>query len=184
MSVHNLSRVMVVEDDDAYRRQLGRALASRGLEVSLAANGSEAIALAQESAPEAAVVDLRMPGMPGLEVVRALLALNPDARVLVLTGFGTIATAVEAIKLGAIDYLQKPARIDEIVAALSQEVDPIESNEEILDTAAPPSLARAEWEYIHRVLDETGGNISETARRLGLHRRSLQRKLQKYPPRA
>lgn len=183
MSADVLHRVLVVDDDDAYRRQLGRALTSRALDVSVAANGEEAVAIAREHGVEGAVVDLRMPGMPGLEVVRELLALNPRARVVVLTGFGTIATAVEAIKLGAIDYLQKPARIDEIIAALAQEADSAEQSEDLLDAAAPPSLARAEWEYIHRVLDETGGNISETARRLGLHRRSLQRKLQKYPPR-
>jgi len=122
------------------------------------------------------VVDLRMPGGSGLDLLRELRKHDPHTRVLVLTGYGSIATAVEAVRDGAVGYLPKPADADEILAALNGTHTAKAAGVET------PSLARAEWEHIQRVLTDCGGNISEAARRLGIHRRSLQRKLHKYPP--
>ena len=160
------------------RERLAKALRERGFEVTTAASGEAAIALARRDAPEFAVVDLRMPGTSGIEVLDALRAIDPATRVLMLTGYGSIATAVEATRRGAVGYLSKPADADEVVAALTgrgrRGRRPVD-----IDT---PSLARAEWEHIQRVLTDCDGNVSESARRLGIHRRSLQRKLQKYPP--
>ncbi|HZI05677.1 MAG TPA: response regulator, partial [Archangium sp.] len=139
----------------------------------------EALALATKDSPELAVVDLRMPGRGGLELVRALHALDASTRIIVLTGYGSIATAVEAVKLGAFNYLPKPADVDDLLLAFTR--GPGEAAQ-VTEDFQPPTLARAEWEHIQRVLTDCGGNISEAARRLGLHRRSLQRKLPKYPP--
>ena len=169
--------LLLADDDVAFRAVLGRALANRGFEVRAAATGEEACAAAEEDPPELAVVDLRMPGRSGLEVVRHLRALDAQTRVVVLTGYGSIATAVEAMKLGAVNYLAKPADADQVLAALG-----------VTEPNAPaegetPSLARVEWEHIQRVMQDCGGNVSEAARRLGLHRRSLQRKLGRTPPR-
>lgn len=167
--------LLVVDDDTAFRTRLGRAMADRGFAVSLAGSVDEALASLSES-PEYAVVDLRMPGRSGLELLSVLREQDPNTRVVVLTGYGSIPTAIEATRLGAVAYVSKPADADEVMRALQGE------------TATPaasietPSLARAEWEYIHRVLADCDDNVSEAARRLGIHRRSLQRKLQKYPP--
>jgi two-component system response regulator RegA len=169
--------LLLVDDDEVLRERLGRALRERGFEVTTAESGEAAIAAARRDAPEFAVVDLRMPGASGIEVLDALRAIDPATRVLMLTGYGSIATAVEATRRGAIGYLSKPADADEVVAALLGRPGSPASGE--VDT---PSLARAEWEHIQRVLVDCSGNVSETARRLGIHRRSLQRKLQKYPP--
>ena len=169
--------LLLVDDDEVLRERLGRALRERGFEVTTAESGEAAIAVARRDAPEFAVVDLRMPGISGIEVLDALRAIDPATRVLMLTGYGSIATAVEATRRGAVGYLSKPADADEVVAALTGRAAPDGAVE--IDT---PSLARAEWEHIQRVLTDCAGNISETARRLGIHRRSLQRKLQKYPP--
>ncbi|MFN7292022.1 MAG: response regulator transcription factor, partial [Pirellula sp.] len=128
-----------------------------------------------------AVVDLRMPGRTGLTVIADLKAIKSDVKVLILSGFGSIATAIDAIRLGAINFLPKPADADDILSAFKRggsEVDVAESNEEI----PVPTLAQAEWEHIHRVLADCEQNISEAARRLGIHRRSLQRKLRKRAP--
>ena len=170
--------LLLVDDDEVYRERLARALRDRGFDVATASGGEEAIARARREAPELAVVDLRMPGASGIEVLEALRAVDPATRVLMLTGYGSIATAVEATRRGAVGYLSKPADADEVVAALTGQATSADAAAEI-DT---PSLARAEWEHIQRVLTDCGGNVSETARRLGIHRRSLQRKLQKYPP--
>ncbi len=138
------------------------------------------MASARAQPPELAVVDLRMPGRGGLELVRDLKQFDASIRVLVLTGFGSIATAVDAVRLGATNYLPKPADADDILAAFER------GEADVLKSPAPefeaPSLARAEWEHINRVLADCGGNISEAARRLGIHRRSLQRKLRKQAP--
>jgi two-component system response regulator RegA len=169
--------LLLVDDDEVLRERLGRALRERGFDVTTAPGGAEAIEHARRDAPEFAVVDLRMPGPSGIEVLDTLRAIDPATRVLMLTGYGSIATAVEATRRGAVGYLSKPADADEIVAELlGKGAAP--------DVAgiATPSLARAEWEHIHRVLGDCDGNVSEAARRLGIHRRSLQRKLQKYPP--
>jgi two-component system response regulator RegA len=170
--------LLLADDDVAFRSVLARALVNRGFEVRAAATGDEACALAEEDPPELAVVDLRMPGRTGLEVVRRLKALDAQTRVVVLTGYGSIATAVEAMKLGAIHYLVKPADADQVLAALGV-TEPAEPG----GAAETPSLARVEWEHIQRVLQDCEGNVSEAARRLGLHRRSLQRKLGRKPPR-
>ncbi len=168
--------VLVVEDDDFLRQRLVRALAERGMTAQGAATVAEALRLA-EDAPELAVVDLRVGDASGLDVLRALLAKDPATRVVMLTGYGSIATAVEAMRLGAVHYLTKPADADQILAALQRG-----AAQSPAPTAEPLSLARAEWEHINHVLVSVAGNISEAARRLGLHRRSLQRKLAKYPP--
>ncbi len=170
--------LLIVEDDRVYRERLARALGERGLVVKVAEDGDRAVEMASEESPEWALVDLRMPGTKtGLDVVRALKSLEPSTRVVVLTGFGSIATAMEAVKLGATHYLTKPATVEEILQAFVKgfEGAPHESVENV------PSLARVEWEHIQRVLAECEGNISKAARLLGIHRRSLQRKLGKYP---
>ena len=167
---------LIVDDDPMFRARLIKALQTRGLQAVGAASGNEAVETARRLKPQAAVVDLRMPGgMGGLEVVRELVAAAPGIQVVVLTGYGSIASAVEAVHLGAIDYLQKPLDADQILAAF--EKDP-----EAAPAETTPSLARVEWEHIQRVLNDCEGNISMAARKLGLHRRSLQRKLGKMPP--
>jgi two-component system, response regulator RegA len=173
--------VLVVDDDDTFRERLARALRDRGFEVHTAGDFGSALRAAADDPPEMAVVDLKMPDRSGLELVRELRALDAGTRIVVLTGYGSIATAVEAIKLGARHYLTKPADADEILTALGAHAD-----QELAPGAAPisgtPSLARAEWEHIHRVLADCAGNVSEAARRLSIHRRSLQRKLARNPP--
>jgi two-component system response regulator RegA len=167
-----------VDDDPVFRRRLAEALASRGLEVRSAAGVQEALALAREESPEWAVVDLRIPGGSGLDLVRSLREVDPTTQVVVLTGYGSIATAVEAIRLGARQYLTKPADADEIFAALG-------GHETVPEGPGPghtPSLEMVEWEHLQRVLSDSGGNLSEAARRLGIHRRSLQRKVARRRP--
>jgi two-component system response regulator RegA len=171
--------MLVVDDDDVFRPRLARALGSRGFEVRAAAGYDEAVALARVESPELATVDLNMPGRSGLELVRDLLAIDPGTRIVVLTGYGSIATAVEAMRLGAVGYLSKPADADQVVAAFDRADRPPLSAP--TESYAAPSLARVEWEHIQRVMTDCGGNVSEAARRLGLHRRSLQRKLLKTP---
>jgi two-component system response regulator RegA len=173
-------RVLIVDDNQNFRERLARAFRDRGYETDVASRHIEAMEVAGAVSPDLAVVDLRMPGPSGLETVKALRARNARTRILVLTGYGSIATAVEAVRLGANNYLAKPADVDEILRALSEEGAAAAQDIEEQDT---PSLARVEWEHIHRVLADCDGNLSEASRRLGIHRRSLQRKLQKYPPR-
>jgi two-component system, response regulator RegA len=168
--------LLVVEDDDFLRERLVRALCDRGFLAQGAASLSEARRLS-EDAPEYAVVDLRVGDESGLDVLKALLAKDPATRVVMLTGYGSIATAVEAMRLGAVHYLTKPADADQIASALQRG-----TSDAAPAAGEPLSLARAEWEHINHVLVSVSGNISEAARRLGLHRRSLQRKLAKYPP--
>lgn len=175
-------RMLVVDDDDIFRTRLQKALAARSIETFAAANAADAQRLAREAKPQWALVDLRMPGMDGLELVRALHAMNEQMQIVVLTGYGTIATAVEAVRAGAADYLTKPVDTDQILAAF-EKANNGDAEEPLLSAdAQTPSLARVEWDYIHRVLSDCGGNISQAARKLGIHRRSLQRKLQKLPP--
>lgn len=178
MEAEEIPTLLVVDDDETFRNRLVRAFEARGFEVRAAANGDEALAFAREESPELAVVDLRMPGGWGLDVVRELKAIDPATNVVVLTGYGSIATALEAVRLGATHYLTKPADVDELLAAFARvKGEPAA----IPPDAQVPSLARAEWEHINRVLADCGGNITQTARLLGVHRRSLQRKLAKYP---
>jgi two-component system response regulator RegA len=170
---------LVVDDDAVLRGRLARALEARGFDVRSAAEVEGAIALAREDSPELALVDLRMPGRSGLDLVRELKAIDATTNIVVLTGYGSIATALEAVRLGATHYLTKPADVDEILAAFERASKP--PGEAVAIEHEVASLARAEWEHIHRVLTDCNGNISQAARLLGLHRRSLQRKLSKYP---
>ena len=170
--------ILVVDDDDTFRGRLVRALASRGFDARGAHDVDEAVSLASTESPELAVVDLRMPGRSGLELVRELKAIDETTKVVVLTGYGSIAPALEAVRLGATHYLTKPADVDEILNAFERgqgTAAPVTAPHEVA------SLARAEWEHIHRVLTDCNGNVSQAARLLGIHRRSLQRKLAKYP---
>ncbi len=172
--------LLIVDDDQVFRTRLARAFVDRGYDVRTAGDYDDAVAQAEADSPELAVLDLKMPGRSGLELVKALREIDPSTKMLVLTGYGSIATAIDAVRLGATYYLSKPADADDIVAAFARgEAPPLEPPD--IEYKAP-SLARAEWEHINRVLSDCGGNISEAARRLGIHRRSLQRKLQKYPP--
>lgn len=172
----------IVDDDDVLRERMARAMRERGFTVTTAPDVDSALRLLDETpGPDLATVDLRMPGRHGLELVRLLHERSPDTRILVLTGYGSIATAVDAVRLGAVSVLPKPADADDIIAAFNRAEAPVSIPDPDED-ADTPSLARAEWEHIHRVLTDCDGNISEAARRLGLHRRSLQRKLQKYSP--
>ena len=176
--------MLVVDDDEIFRNRLVRAMTNRGLETFSAANAREAIVVARQAKPHWATLDLRMPGKSGLDLVSDLIAIDPEMRIILLTGYGTIATAVEAVREGAIDYLTKPVDAEQILAAFER----ADGDDSLVDEgisaaeAATPSLARVEWDYIHRVLADCGGNISQAARKLGIHRRSLQRKLQKLPP--
>lgn len=169
--------LLIVDDDTVFCEVLAEAMTSRGYSVSTAHNVDEGIRLAKAEPPEFAVVDLKMPGKSGLEMVSELKNLDEHTRIVVLTGYASIATAVEAIKLGAIHYLAKPADADDIAAAFYRE----QGDKDMPIRTKPLSVGQVEWEHIHKVLIECEGNISETARRLNMHRRTLQRKLAKYP---
>ena len=173
--------ILVVDDDETFRTRLVRAFQAREYEAQGAPDGESAIALAKTESPEYAIVDLRMPGMSGLDVVRELKAIDAMTNIVVLTGYGSIATALEAVRLGATHYLTKPADVDELLAAFDRANKAPDAPVAVDDKSFVPSLARAEWEHINRVLTDCGGNISQASRLLGLHRRSLQRKLSKYP---
>ncbi|OGS90211.1 MAG: two-component system response regulator [Gallionellales bacterium GWA2_60_18] len=168
--------LLLVDDDATFCKVLGAALEKRGFCVSVAHSVEQAIPLAQASPPEFAVVDLKMGGAPGLVLVKALHELDPNTRIVMLTGYASIATAVDAVKLGATQYLAKPANADEIVAALNHAPD---GNAPL--KAQPMQIENLEWEHIQRVLREHDDNISATARALNMHRRTLQRKLAKRP---
>ncbi|MDB4959696.1 MAG: two component transcriptional regulator, Fis family [Myxococcales bacterium] len=175
--------ILIVDDDEVYRNRLARAFVDRGYDVHIAHDYETAFLIASSDSPEFAVVDLKMPGKSGLELVKALREIDPATKTLILTGYGSIATAIDAVRLGATYYLSKPADADDIVGAFARgEAPPLDPPPPDSGDYRAPSLARAEWEHINRVLSDAGGNISEAARRLGIHRRSLQRKLQKYPP--
>ncbi|HEY3777013.1 MAG TPA: ActR/PrrA/RegA family redox response regulator transcription factor [Rhizomicrobium sp.] len=170
--------LLIVEDDRPLRERLARAMEARGFAVTIAETVAEGISRARETAPAFAVVDLKLEDGSGLGVVEALHAVRSEARVVVLTGFGNIATAVAAVKYGAIDYIPKPADADDILAALlappGHKPRPPEN---------PMSADRVRWEHIQRVYELCDHNVSETARRLNMHRRTLQRILAKRSPR-
>jgi len=175
------SRFLVVDDDASFRTRLVKALSSRGFLAQGAGTADEALDVARELKPDAAIVDLKMPGgKSGLELVPDLVSRHPGVQVVVLTGYGSIATAVEAVRKGAINYLSKPADTDQILAAFDADGEGASAAADA--TEVTPSLARVEWEHIQRILSDCDGNISLAARRLGIHRRSLQRKLSKLPP--
>ena len=172
-----LPTILVVEDDDGFRNILVRALEARGYDVRGVADAASALALAREDSPEMAVVDLRLSDDSGLDVVRELKAIDAATAIVVLTGYGSIATALESIRLGAVHYLTKPTDPDRILAAFERGLA-ARPRDLPVDT---PSLARVEWEHLQRVLTDCDGNVSEAARTLGMHRKSLQRKLSKRP---
>lgn len=171
--------LLLADDDVTFCEVMARALRRRGYAVSVAHDAAAALALAQAETPEYALIDLKMPGDSGLVLVRRLHALDPATRIVVLTGYASISTAVEAIKLGATHYLAKPVDAAEVVAAF----DRAEGDADATVAANPLSVDRLEWEHIQRVFAEHDGNVSATARALNMHRRTLQRKLAKRPPR-
>lgn len=173
-------KLLIVEDDADFAAALARAMKKRGADVALARDAVEARSVAAIFSPSHAVVDLKLPGESGLAVVAALAARTPIPAIVVLTGYASIATAVEAVRLGARHYLAKPADADEILAALLRD----QPDAALEVSAEPLSVARVEWEHIQKVLNEYDGNISATARALKMHRRTLQRKLDKNPPKA
>ncbi|MGH8718166.1 MAG: response regulator transcription factor [Burkholderiales bacterium] len=172
--------LLLVDDDSVFREVLARAMRKRGFDVTTAHDARSAIAQATLAQPSHAVVDLKLPGDSGLTVVQKLRELAPDARIVVLTGFASIATAVEAIKLGATHYLAKPASADDVIRALGA----AEGQTHIAINDSPLSVERLQWEHIQKVLQENSGNISATAKSLRMHRRTLQRKLAKRPAKA
>ncbi len=172
-------QLLLVDDDETFCQVLERALAKRGFSVSVATSLDDGLKLATELTPEYAVIDLRIGHDSGLQMVQQLTSLDANTRIVILTGYASIATAVEAIKLGAVHYLTKPADADEILAALHKE----EGDAEVEVKEKPLSVKRMEWEYLQKVLMEHNGNISAAARALGMHRRTLQRKLDKRPVR-
>ena len=173
-----MRRLLIVDDDAAFRNRLARAMEHRGYRVGAAASLDEAIAQAHLEPPDFAVIDLRLEDGSGLDIVGTLRDLQPGVRIVILTGYGNIATAVAAVKAGAVDYLAKPADADDIEAALLAEQD-----EKPPPPENPMSADRVRWEHIQRVYELCGRNVSETARRLRMHRRTLQRILAKRSPR-
>ena len=169
--------LLLVDDDEVYCEVLGDALTKRNFEVSTAHNLTTALQLARDIEPEYAVIDLRIGTESGLELVKQLAALDENTRIIMLTGYASVATAVESIKLGAIHYLTKPATANEVVAALHRE----EGDASVAPSEQPLSVKRLEWEHLQKVLTEHDGNISAAARALNMHRRTLQRKLAKHP---
>jgi two-component system response regulator RegA len=171
--------VLVVDDDDTFRNRLCRAFRDRSCEAQGAADRERTLSLVSSTSPDLVLLDLKMPGLSGLDLIQDIKRLDSTIAIIILTGYGSIPTAMQALKLGADHYMSKPADADQILAAyrsLDNEVD---------RTMAPttvPSLARVEWEHIQRVLADCSGNITQAAKLLRIHRRSLQRKLSKYPP--
>jgi two-component system response regulator RegA len=173
--------ILLLDDDLTFCEVLGRSLRKRGFIVVSAQTVAGAVALLPEAQPQFAVVDLKIGQESGLDAADALLALQPRLRILILTGYSSIATAVTAIKRGVYDYACKPLDAEEILQKLGIGVEPIGAELATDIPDAPLSVDRLEWEHIQRVLTENDGNISATARSLGMHRRTLQRKLQKRP---
>jgi two-component system, response regulator RegA len=170
--------LLIVDDDKAFLQRLARAMEKRGFITETAESVAEARAKLESCKPTFAVVDMRLEDGNGLDVIEILHSRHPEARAIILTGYGNIATAVTAVKLGAIDYLSKPADADEIYAALMQQKD-----ERAVPPENPMSADRVRWEHIQRVYELCDRNVSETARRLNMHRRTLQRILAKRAPR-
>ena len=175
--------ILLIEDDATFSATLARALKRRGYEVFAAAAPEKALALAIADAPEWIVLDLNLAGASGLGLLPQLRDALPAARIVVLTGYASISTAVDAIKLGAVQYLAKPVDVDTLLRAFSHSLDaaPAAGDAAAPPPAVPMSVDRMEWEHIQRVLREHQGNISATARALNMHRRTLQRKLLKRP---
>ena len=171
--------VLIVDDDAALCEALARGFAARGFDARIALTGDEATSMIGEDVPQYAIIDLKLPDSYGLKLISALMALDRNVRIVVLTGYGSIPTAVEAIKLGATYYLAKPANVDEIVKAFHRD----SGDDNVPLNGKSMSLRRLEWEYIQRVLQQHQGNLAATARALSMHRRTLQRKIAKHPVR-
>lgn len=169
--------LLIVDDDEVFCEVLSDAFTDRGYSVSVARNIEDGLRRAREQEPEYAVIDLRIGQESGLRLVEALHTLDENTRIVMLTGYSSVATAVEAIKLGAVHYLTKPADADEILTALHKD----EGDASIAVADSPPTVRRLEWEHLQKVLNECDGNISAAARKLRMHRRTLQRKLAKRP---
>ena len=172
--------ILLVDDTFVLRERLSTAMEQRGFRVETAGDYEQAIEVFRKRPTELVVLDLRMPGKSGLELLRKLLDIAPDTRIIILSGFGSIPASIDAVRAGAVNFLSKPADADDILSAFMRGDEPSVPDGAVAFPA--PSLARNEWEHIHRVLSDCGGNISEAARRLGIHRRSLQRKLRKRAP--
>jgi len=170
--------LLIVDDDERLCQRLAQAMEKRGFAVTMAGSVADGLEAINKAAPSHAVVDLRLKDGSGLDVVRRLHDVRPEARVIILTGYGNIATAVAAVKLGAVDYLPKPADADQVEAALRATGDQPPPPPEL-----PMTADRVRWEHIQRVYEQCQRNVSETARRLRMHRRTLQRILAKYAPR-
>jgi two-component system response regulator RegA len=174
-----MSTLLLVDDDEFLRERLARALTARGLEVRTAANADEAISTLAEWKPKLAVLDLKMPGRTGLELLREVKQLSPAIQVVLLTGYGSIANAVEALRGGAVGYITKPADADQILEAFRKGAPEQAASDSAIISA--PSLAEAEWNHIQQVLADCDGNVTRAAEQLQIPRRSLQRKLKKRP---
>ncbi len=172
--------ILVVDDDDIWRTRLVRAFSDRGYAAMSASDADQAMDIIRNSAPNMAVLDLKMKGRSGLELLQEIKTEAAEVEIVLLTGYGSITNAVEAIRLGAINYVSKPADADQILAAFQQ--TPPQGEEKKTPSYNPPSLAELEWEHIQRVLADCGGNVSEAARLLEISRRTLQRKLKKLSP--
>ncbi|MGJ8524394.1 Photosynthetic apparatus regulatory protein RegA [Halomonadaceae bacterium LMG 33818] len=168
---------LIIDDDEFFSRTMERAMKRRGFDVQIANTAEDALAIAHQHPPAYATVDLKLESSSGLKLLPELLRIHPACKAVILTGYSSISTAVEAIKLGAVNYLCKPVDADEVLHALNH--DTPDPDAEI--ASHPPSVNRLTWEHIQRVLQENDGNISAAARSLGMHRRTLQRKLQKRP---
>ncbi|GFO71065.1 two-component system, response regulator RegA [Bathymodiolus japonicus methanotrophic gill symbiont] len=177
MSEHNQAQLLLVDDDLTYCSVLKSALEKRGFSVSVAHDVKNGLTLAEQIEPEFAIIDLRIGHESGLELVQKLISLDDNTQIIMLTGYASIATAVEAIKLGAKHYLTKPANTDEIMHALHKN----SGDSSVAINENPLSVKRLEWEHLQKVLMEHDGNISAAARALNMHRRTLQRKLDKRP---
>lgn len=171
-------RLLIVDDDRPFLNRLGRAMESRGFEVDVAESVAEGVRITKSSPPDFAVVDMRLGDGNGLDVIQVIKEVNADCKSIILTGYGNIATAVTAVKMGAVDYLSKPADADDVFAALMRKGD-----EKAPPPENPMSADRVRWEHILRVYELCDRNVSETARRLNMHRRTLQRILAKRAPR-
>lgn len=172
---------LIVDDDEILRTHLARAMSSRGYSVVSAESGDEAVSLLKNDyRPTKAVCDLKMPGITGIELLKQIRILSPETKVVVLTGFGSIANAVAALHAGAINYVTKPADATEVLAAFHSTPPSVDADDDSAITA--PSLAQAEWNHIQRILDECNGNITRAAALLDIPRRTLQRKLKKRAP--
>lgn len=176
------TKLLIVDDDEILRNRMKRAMQRRGFIVFEGDGYETAIEIAHEYRPDYAVLDLKMPGKGGIELLKDIMAVLPNLKAVMLTGYGSIANAVEAVKLGAVNYMTKPADADEICRSLGFDIPAAEEPEEKAESFGTQSLAEAQWEHIQRVLADCNGNISQAARQLDIPRRTLQRKLKKLAP--